>query len=454
MKVEKRVRDFIAQHRLFSDEAQVLVALSGGADSVALLLVLLHLGYRCSAVHCNFHLRGTESERDELFVLELCRLLDVSCKVLHFNTQEYAAQHGLSIEMAARELRYREFERLRQESGSDVIAVAHHQDDAVETLLLNLIRGAGINGLTGIRAKNGYVVRPLLCITRDEIIGYLGCLGQVYVTDSSNLVDDYARNKVRLNLIPMMQQINPAAKKNILHAMEHLTQVATLYNTVIEEENKRIVEPVDDISSREVLSISIPALLAAEVPQAQLFELLHPYGFNSAQVADIFRSLSGESGRMFYTTDYMLLRDRIRLIVFRRVDNIIKAESFALPYEGTLALPDGTRLSVCRVIPNSTWCVPKEHHVCVFDAARFTLPLTLRHPREGERFRPFGMRGSKLLNDLYTDLKLDRMAKQQQWLLCHGNDIVWAVGLRTSELCRLHGDEKEVVVVSVEPRKS
>lgn len=454
MKVEKRVRDFIVQHRLFSDEAQVLVALSGGADSVALLLVLLRLGYRCSAVHCNFHLRGAESDRDELFVLELCRSLSVSCKVLHFNTREYAAQHGLSIEMAARELRYREFERLRQESESDVVAVAHHQDDAVETLLLNLIRGAGINGLTGIRVRNGYVVRPLLCVTRDEIIGYLDSLEQAYVTDTSNLVDDYARNKVRLNLIPMMQQINPAAKENILHAMVHLGQAATLYNKVIEEENKRIIEPINDISSREVFSISIAALLAAEVPQAQLFELLHPYGFNSAQVVDIFRSLSGEPGRMFYAANYILLRDRIRLIIYRRVDNMIDSEAYALPYEGTLTLPDGTSLSVSRVKPDSTWRVPKEQHVCVLDAARFTLPLTLRHPCDGERFRPFGMRGSKLLNDLYTDLKLDRIAKQQQWLLCHGNDIVWAVGLRTSELCRLRGDEKEVVVVSIEPRNN
>ena len=169
-----------------ADGAGVLVGLSGGADSVALLRILVHLGYRCYAVHCNFHLRGDESDRDERFASALCQSLHVPCQVVHFDTMGYAAEQHISIEMAARALRYQEFERIRQAQGLDVIAVAHHQDDAVETLLLNLIRGAGINGLTGMRVKNGRIVRPLLCITRDEVLNYLDKLGQPYVTDSTN----------------------------------------------------------------------------------------------------------------------------------------------------------------------------------------------------------------------------------------------------------------------------
>ena len=187
----QRVLSFIDQHRLMVPEARVLVALSGGADSVALLHILLHLGYRCHAVHCNFHLRGEESDRDELFVTDLCEALRVPCDVVHFDTRSYADEHKLSIEMAARELRYKEFERIRQAYEFDVVAVAHHQDDAVETLLLNLVRGAGINGLTGMRVKNGYVVRPLLCLTREELVDYLAHLKQAYVTDSTNLTDEY-----------------------------------------------------------------------------------------------------------------------------------------------------------------------------------------------------------------------------------------------------------------------
>ena len=212
VQVVRRVSDFIAQHQLLVPNAHVLVALSGGADSVALLRILLHLGYRCHAVHCNFHLRGEESNRDEGFVTDLCRSLGVSFEVLHFDTKAYATAHKISIEMAARELRYREFERIRKARSLSAIAVAHHQDDAVETLLLNLIRGAGINGLTGMRVSNGHVVRPLLCLSRDEVVRYLDCLGQSYVTDSTNLTDEYARNKVRLGVIPLMQQINPASR--------------------------------------------------------------------------------------------------------------------------------------------------------------------------------------------------------------------------------------------------
>ena len=450
MKVENRVRDFIVQQGLLCDGARVLVALSGGVDSVALLHMLLRLGYKCCAVHCNFHLRGEESDRDEAFVRALCQKLGVACEVVHFDTRVYAAQQGMSIEMAARELRYAEFDRLRQELGCVAIAVAHHQDDAVETLLLNLIRGAGINGLTGMRVKNGYVVRPLLCLAREEIVTYLDRLGQPYVTDSTNLTDEYARNKVRLNLIPMMQQINPAAKENLLQATVHLAQAATIYNRVIAEETERVVESRADAPSGELLAISIAALLATEVPQAQLFELLHPYGFNSAQIADIFRSLSGEPGRMFHTADYTLLRDRTHLILQRYMEGETNDETFTLPDEGSVTLSDGTLVSVYRIVPDADWCVPKERHVCVMDAACLTKPLTLRHPHEGDRMRPFGMKGSKLLSDLYTDLKLNRMAKRQQWVLCHGNDIIWAVGVRASELCRLRGDEREVVVISIE----
>ena len=208
MRVEKRVQEFIRNGQLIADNAGVLVGLSGGADSVALLCMLVRLGYRCYAVHCNFHLRGEESNRDESFATELCHALCVPCEVVHFDTSGYAEEQRISIEMAARELRYREFERIREAQGLDVIAVAHHQDDAVETLLLNLIRGAGIKGLTGMHAVNGHVVRPLLCITRDEVIDYLHQRQQPYVTDSTNLTDEYARNKVRLHLLPMMQQIN------------------------------------------------------------------------------------------------------------------------------------------------------------------------------------------------------------------------------------------------------
>ena len=445
MKTAKRVQEFIGKQQLLTDDAGVLVALSGGADSVALLRILLSLGYRCHGVHCNFHLRGEESNRDERFVTELCHTLGVPCEVVHFDTLTYAAEHKVSVEMAARELRYREFERLRQAHGLDAIAVAHHQDDAVETLMLNLIRGAGINGLTGMRVKNGPIVRPLLCLTRDEVVDYLEYLGQPYVTDSTNLTDTYARNKVRLQLLPLMQEINPAAKSNIMQAAMHLSDAATLYNKVMTEENARIVTPCND-----GINIDIAPLLDTEVPGAHLFEILHPYGFNSTQVTDIFRSLTSEAGRLFHTKDYTLLRDRTQLQVRRKIDSATDEEArYTLPEEGTLELPDGTTLTVRHIEPDANWQVPRRSDVLCLDASRISEPLTLRHPRQGDRFAPFGMRGSKLLSDFYTDLKLPHTEKAKQWVLCHGEEIVWAVGLRSSEHYRLKKTPERVICIEL-----
>ena len=450
MKTARRVQEFIGKHQLLADDARVLVALSGGADSVALLRILLSLGYRCHAVHCNFHLRGEESDRDERFVTALCHTLGVECEVVHFDTLGYAAEHKVSVEMAARELRYWEFERLRQAHDLDAIAVAHHQDDAVETLLLNLIRGAGINGLTGMKVRNGHVVRPLLCLTRDEIINYLSHIGQSYVTDSTNLTDMYARNKVRLQLLPLMEQINPAAKSNIMQAALHLGEAATLYNRVMTETNERIATRCD-----EGIDIAIAPLLDTEVPRAHLHEILRPYGFNSAQVADIYHSLSSEAGRLFHTKDYTLLRDRTQLQVRRKPHTEPHEEALhTLPHEGTLELPDGTLLTVSLMAPDASWQVPRRSDVLCLDASRITRLLTLRHPRQGDRFSPFGMRGSKLLSDLYTDLKLPHTEKAKQWVLCHGDDIVWAVGLRSSERYRLNRNAEKVICIELTKKNS
>ena len=227
MEIQK-VKQYIDRHELFSSSDKILVALSGGADSVALLRLLQAMGYTCDAAHCNFHLRDKESERDENFVRQLCKELQVQLHITHFETVKEAKSRHLSIEMAARELRYKWFEEIRKTCGATVIAVAHHQDDSVETLLLNLIRGTGINGLRGIRPKNGKIVRPLLCLNRKEILDYLSDIGQEYVTDSTNLQDEYTRNKIRLNLLPLMQEINPSVKESILKTAEHLNDAASV----------------------------------------------------------------------------------------------------------------------------------------------------------------------------------------------------------------------------------
>ena len=297
---KKKIEQYIDQEKLFTREDKILVTLSGGADSVALLRLLLDMGYTCEAAHCNFHLRGDESVRDEMFVRELCLQLVVPLHVQHFQTMEEAEKRHISIEMAARELRYAWFEQLRLQQGADVIAVAHHKDDSVETLLLNLIRGTGINGLLGIRPKNGNIVRPLLCLDRKEITEYLQEIGQSYVTDSTNLQDEYTRNKIRLNLLPLMQEINPSVKESLLRTSEHLNDAALLYKKGIEEGKQKV---------QTEQGILISALLQEPAPETLLFEILSPLGFNSAQIKDIFTSLNGQPGKIFLSSCLLYTSD-------------------------------------------------------------------------------------------------------------------------------------------------
>ena len=281
--MERKVSEFIREKRLFGMEDRVLVALSGGADSVALLRVLLRLGYRCEAAHCNFHLRGEESVRDEVFVTRLAERLGVRLHKTGFDTEGYAAGHGVSIEMAARELRYAWFRKLLGETGARVVAVAHHRNDSVETFLLNLVRGTGIDGLRGIRAVNGPVVRPLLCVDRKEILAYLEGLGQEYVTDSTNLQDEYTRNKLRLQVIPLLESINPSVVEGIGRTAERLAEVAGVYHRAMSEALRRVM-PEDSVIDGE-------ALLREPAPRPVLHEALSPLGVNASQTDDIFRCL-------------------------------------------------------------------------------------------------------------------------------------------------------------------
>lgn len=423
---KRNVNKYIERNALFDLHDKVLVALSGGADSVALLRVLLALGYKCECAHCNFHLRGEESDRDEKFVHELCAELDVPLHVIHFDTAAYAREHKLSIEMAARELRYTWFENLRQERGADVIAVAHHRDDSVETFLLNLIRGTGINGLKGISPKNGRVVRPLLQESRESIVDYLQHLHQTYVIDSTNFQDDFMRNKIRLNLLPLMRELNPSVSESIAATSDRLADVAHIYNNVCEKAIHRIM-------NTEKNRISIKALMAEEAPQSLLFEVLHPYGFHSAQIKDIFQSLTAQSGKRFYSDGWQVLRDRDSLIVH------------PLEVEET---PPALNYEIVEITPD--FVIPRDKHIACLDADKVTLPLSIRKWQVGDKFTPLGMKGKKNVSDYLTDRKFNLIQKANQYVACHDNKIVWLVGERIDHAYRVDEGSKRAVIIRLE----
>lgn len=426
------INKYIEEKALFGLQDKVLVALSGGADSVALLRVLLTLGYTCEAAHCNFHLRGSESDRDEKFVRELCNVLGVKLHVIHFDTKTYAVTHHISIEMAARELRYAWFEQLRCEINAEVIAVAHHRDDSVETFLLNLIRGAGINGLKGIAARNGNIVRPMLEVNRKDILDYLHYLKQGYVTDSTNLENEYMRNKIRLNVLPLLSEINPSVSDNIAETAERLANVSTIYNKEIDTARKRVLS--EDNSSLK--RIHIEHLLTEMSPASLLFEILHPLGFNSRQIKDIFRSLSGQVGKRFACAGWEVLRDRDYLLLRKHEVRNVDA-----------GLP---KLIMETVEKTLDFVIPRNKEIACLDADKLALPLTLRKWQKGDKFVPFGMTGKKNVSDYLTDRKFSLFAKERQHVVCSEDKIVWLVGERTDNRFRVTEETKRILILRVQ----
>ena len=420
--IEKKIAQYIDNERLFPINARIIVALSGGADSVALLRILHTLGYDCEAAHCNFHLRGTESDRDEMFVRKLCKTMKTPLHTIDFATEQYAIEKKISIEMAARELRYQWFAEIKEKTKADVIAVAHHQDDSVETVLLNLIRGTGINGLLGIRPKNGDIVRPLLCISRKEITDYLQNAGQEYMTDSTNLQDEYTRNKIRLNLLPLMQEINPLVKEHIIDTSNYLNDVNRIYNKGIEEGKQGDIEKGN---------IRIVPLLKEPSPEALLFEILYPLGFNAAQTKNILTMLEGQTGKQFISKDgWRAVKNRELLLI----DKKEKQENppFCLIKEEKEYTKD--------------FIIPREKHIACFDTDKLIGEINLRKWQTGDIFIPFGMKGKKKVSDYLTDRKFSIIQKENQWVLCCGDKIIWIVGERTDNRFRIDEKTKKVTV--------
>ena len=429
-----KVESFISRHNLLTPGAKVLVALSGGADSVALLVALIKLGYRCEAVHCNFHLRGTESDRDEHFVQKLCDRKGIKLTVTHFDTNAYAKEKGISIEMAARELRYNLFEELRISSGAEAIAVAHHRDDSAETMLLNLTRGTGIKGLRGIQPKNGRIIRPLLCVGRDEILDYLKWRGESYVTDSTNLTSDYTRNKIRLEIIPKLAEINPSILATLAATAQHIGDAERIYRHAIEEATERV---------KHGNEIDLEALAKEPAPATLLHEILSPYGFNSTQIDDISHSIESEGSRQFNAAKWDIIKDRKRLIIVQKKSHRLK--DILLPADGNIETEQGT-LSIARYKFNGE--IPKQRNIACLDVDRLHLPLTLRHTRNGDRFAPFGMRGTKLVSDYLTDRKKSLVEKEMQLVITDATgEIVWVVNERPSAHSCVTESTKEILVI-------
>ncbi len=437
------IEKFIMQNSLMNKEQKYLVALSGGADSVSLLLSLKQLGYDVDAVHCNFHLRGEESDRDEKFCISLCKREDIDIHIVHFNTTEYAALYKISIEMAARNLRYSYFEQLRSDISAAGICVGHHREDSVETLLINLIRGTGINGLTGIAPKNGFIIRPLLCVSRKEIEHYLNEKEQPFVTDSTNLIDDVTRNKVRLNIMPLIRAINPSADKDIANTAFRINEAAKVFNEAIDKSVERVSE-----NKESQTFINIKKLFNEVSPEYTLYNILSKFSFSPSTIEDIFARLQQkiQTGKVFASSSYQLLIDRNNIII-----EPIEAEKLRvmrIPECGTYVYSQDKKFKITECIIDSSFVIQRDKHIASLDAHTIKFPLTIRNVQKGDWFIPFGMKGKKLISDFLTDRKLSAFDKKRQLVItdAEGN-IIWVTNERSDNRFKITESSTRALII-------
>lgn len=450
MKAIETVKAFIAQHRLMDADKLYLVAVSGGADSVCLLLMLQQLGYRIEAVHCNFHLRGEESNRDEAFVKGLCLNHNIPIHLTHFDTNAYADLHQVSIEMAARILRYQYFEQLRNDLNADGICIAHHRDDSVETMLLNLMRGTGIHGLCGIHPRRDHILRPLLCLSRSNIEQWLNEQQQPFVTDSTNNETDALRNYLRLDIIPRLQQRWPAAADSMMATARRLAEATKVYDAATKAalekltENNGTNEPHEPYRSHETQKISISALLEEPSPESILHEWLSPLGFQSAVIEQISQRLGTlQEGSYWQSETHELTAHQGHLLV--QTLQAAERPTLRIPETGNYVYDQTEHFSI-SISEGQT--IDRSENMCCLDADTVDFPLIIRPIQTGDRFQPLGMKGTRLVSDYLCDKKLSLFERRRQLVVTDKNgEILWLVNQRPNHPNRITEETKRTLLI-------
>lgn len=420
----KKINSAISGNHLLERQRKVIVAVSGGADSVALLCALLEAGYECIAAHCNFHLRGEESMRDMRHVETLADTMGVDLRIRHFDVPVLQAEKGYSIEMACRELRYVWFDELIASEGAQAIAVAHHREDNVETFMLNLLRGTGIAGLTGMKWRNGNVIRPMLHCTRDEIEAYLREKDIDFVTDSTNLSSEFKRNRLRNEVIPFIEDKFPGAADAIVKTMSNLSEAREIYGDAITAKANIYTDGENIMLNR----------LADQEPHCRtiLFEILRKAGFNSTHVDNIIASRH-RSGAVFSSGSAVLELDR-GILHISPASEARYGDKTEIPVtlDGDITYPVDIKVSRRTI----TGFRPRRDPYTIYLDSRAcddNRLFILRHWRKGDRISPYGMNGSKLVSDLFNDAKFSPRQKRETWLLTDGQGrILWVIGLRAS----------------------
>jgi len=433
---------YIKKQKLFKPADKLLVAVSGGADSITLCHLLKEANYTFSVAHCNFSLRDEESDGDENFVKDYCKKNKIPFFNKAFNTLEYAQKKGISIQMAARELRYNWFNELIEKHNFDYLLTAHHANDNIETFFINLLRGSGINGLKAIVPKKDKIVRPLLFATRVEIESYIAKSKILFREDSSNKEEKYLRNQLRLQIIPAFKKLNPSFEKTISNEIEILQETNLILQKEVEKQRKKLL-----IKESATFKIDIKKLKKVTASKLILFELISEFNFNSSQVNDVYEALQGQPGKVFTSTTHTLIKDRDFLFVKKRDGKSI--EEFLIK-ETDSEITNPIKLTISFIDGNIDTISKKDFSAnkAFIDADKLNFPLLVNHWQIGDKFKPLGMIGFKKVSDFFTSEKATHFDKQTQYIIRCQADIVWLVGKRTDDRFKVTKSTKKICLLT------
>lgn len=442
-------KKIIKEKNLFTSEDKILLAVSGGIDSVVMMHLFHLCGIKFGVAHCNFQLRGKESVKDEQFVKKLAK--DFHAEFFHrkFDTKKYAENESISIQMAARTLRYNFFEEVRLKNKYNFIAIAHHADDSTETVLLNLIRGTGIAGYHGILPRNKKTIRPLLFASKEEILNYAVANKIKCREDASNKTDDYLRNNIRLSIIPKLKEMNPSFAQNMHHHIMLMSETEALYREYILQLKNDLMK-----KSSSSIFIEINELKKHCSVATLLFELLKDYGFNRETTFEISDNLDSQSGKKYLSSTYHLIKDRTQLILV--ANNLSDVREFEILPGRTTFDWEKNRLVLRKFALTSDLREEilsgsiQDSNLAYFDADKIKFPLRVRTWQKADYFCPLGMKHKKLLSDYFIDNKFSLEKKTKTWLLISGNDICWIIGERNDNRFKITEDSSTCLQLIIE----
>ncbi len=433
---------YINEQKLFSDKDKILLAVSGGLDSMVLLNLFSTANYCFSVAHCNFQLREKESDGDEMFVKNWCENRGIEYFIERFDTIQMAKNKHISIEMAARELRYEWFEKLRLQHQFDYIATAHHLNDSIETILLNLTKGTGISGLRGILPQNNLIIRPLLFASKGNILEYALVNQLEWREDASNYSDDYQRNLIRNKVIPLLKNINPSLEKTFERTIERMSALERDFFRHVEDfKSEALIEKNDKVY------VNIAKLKSTS--EYFLEEILKDFGFNFQQSKAIFKSLTSISGKVFYSEKYQLIKDRAYLIISSKMDDKVSLSQNIVLYE----LPDSMKLTIGELFfevykkSERPFALANDSSIAWFDLDKIKFPISVRQWQKGDFFVPLGMKGTKKVSDYLVDKKISRDEKERVFVFCSDNTIAWLMNHRLDDRFKIRENTENILEI-------